>query len=191
MIKLFFHIWSEVNCEDIVQEIYSFMPPELRECVIESRERKEIDTINKIWKAAQEEDFYCGYVHTNGAYNRNSCIDDLRKYMCHFNLTNYKNCVEALESVDCCGVDYRTEPQRHFSGNYWWANSKHLRTLPKPDDIISTLTERHKCEFWACYSEDVRTKSFFDSGVNVYERHLYKYPKENYIGKSDEKIDYI
>lgn len=184
-VKIFFHIWSEVNCDEVIQDIYSYIPEELKFVVIECRNTREIHTYDRMYEICKQEDFKCGYLHTNGAYNRNECIDELRRYMCHFNLKLYKNCLSALDTYDCCGVDYRTEPQPHFSGNFWWANSTYLRTLCEPALTRTTLTERHKCEFWCCSSPH-KQLSFFDSGVNVYERHLYKYPKENYLGKIDE-----
>lgn len=179
-VKIIFHIWKDVDCREIIDDIYSFIPEELRLYVIESRESLEMTTYNKIYELCKTEDFKLGYVHTNGAYNRNACIDSLRRYMCYFNFYKYKDCVDSLDFYDCCGVDFRELPQPHFSGNVWWANSKYLRTLIHPEKMYSSLTPRHRCEFWPCSGNNVTYKSFFDSGVDVFNRHNFLIERESY-----------
>lgn len=127
------------------------------------------------------------YIHTKGVTSdsNNQPIKDWRKYMLYFNVDKYKDMVVYLDSHDACGVDFVTSPARHFSGNFWWANSNYIKTLPKIEEISSpfsktVLTLRHNAEFWIGMGEG-KMKSVHDSQINVYERHLTLYPEKNYL----------
>ena len=121
------------------------------------------------------------YIHTKGVSTpENACINDWRDYMLYFTVEKWKDCIETLESYDTCGVDLRTEPSLHYSGNFWWANTNHIALLPEFFEMPLILSERHKGEFWVC-SKGQHHKSLWDCGINCYERHLHRYPKEKYV----------
>jgi hypothetical protein len=120
------------------------------------------------------------YIHTKGAANTNVCIDEWRQYMLHFNLSNVCNIESVLKSSSACGVDLVDEPVPHFSGNFWWATARHINSLKHPRDVDGVFSERHKCEFWICSNSNGKYTSLHNSNINVYQRHLTRYPKERY-----------
>lgn len=148
----------------------------------------EFITLNKLKNIA---DFCKGnekilYIHTKGVTSdsENQPIKDWRKYMIYFNINRYKDMVKYLDSYDACGVDFSVEPVKHFSGNFWWANSNYIKKLPKIESISSpfskkVLTLRHNAEFWIGMGEG-KMKSVHDSKINIYERHLNEYSKDKY-----------
>ena len=126
------------------------------------------------------------YLHTKGVTTPNNpCIVDWRKYMTYFNVNQYEKCFDTLEESDSCGVDLVYEPTLHYSGNFWWANSSYIKKLPTINEIKfpktpPILSIRHNGEFWIGMGNG-KLKSLWNSNINVYERHLHKYPKENYF----------
>lgn len=126
------------------------------------------------------------YIHTKGVTApNNKNIIDWRNYMSFFNIIKYKEAIHFLNTYDTCGVDLVNEPTTHYSGNFWWANTNFLKTLPKIEEISNPdskkiLTLRHNAEFWICMIKS-KNKSLFQSNINVYERHLHKFPEINYI----------
>jgi hypothetical protein len=120
------------------------------------------------------------YIHTKGtSTDDNVCIDDWRNYMLHFNVTKWGDCIEQLKENDTCGVDLRTDPTLHYSGNFWWANTNYIKTLPEFHQMPVILSERHKAEFWICYNRTSH-KCLWDCGISSYQRHLHRYEKEKY-----------
>ena len=100
--------------------------------------------------------------------------------MLYFNLKNISNIKKLLIKNDTCGVDLVNDPTTHYSGNFWWSTAEHINSLPSPKDIEVVISERHKCEFWICSKNGGKYSSLHDSGINVYQRHLNRYPKEKY-----------
>ncbi len=131
------------------------------------------------------------YLHTKGVSTPTvQPITDWRNYMVYFNVNKYKDVINILDEYDTCGVDLVNEPAIHYSGNFWWANSSFIKTLPTIEEISNPnssviLTLRHNAEFWLGMSDGNR-KSMHDSNINVYERHLHVYPASQYI--NDENI---
>jgi hypothetical protein len=125
------------------------------------------------------------YLHTKGVTTpNNQCINDWRKYMLYFNVENFEKALIELKSYDTYGVDFVTEPAKHYSGNFWWANANHIKNLPSIEEISQTnskaiLTVRHNAEFWVCMANG-KHKSGHNSNISVYERHLHRYEKVNY-----------
>lgn len=129
------------------------------------------------------------YIHTKGVTSSNNeCINDWRKYMLYFNVEQHEKAVTQLDFYDTYGVDLVTEPTKHYSGNFWWANSNHIKKLPSIDEISKAdakaiLTVRHNAEFWLMMAEG-NNKSAHNSNINVYERHLHRYEKNKYINEN-------
>jgi hypothetical protein len=129
------------------------------------------------------------YLHTkNVGKEINLCIEDQIEYMLHFLITKWENCFEKLIEFDSCGVDLREEPTLHYSGNFWWATSSYIATLPSPNEFNNlekypnTLNSiRHNQEFWICYDKFKKHCSLWDCGINCYERHIHRYSKELYV----------
>jgi len=139
----------------------------------------EFPTLNHLRSFCATNDCNVLYLHTKGVSTpNNKCIEDWRDYMLYFTAERFADCLEALKDHETCGVDLRDSPVPHYSGNFWWATSKHINTLLPFDQMPTVLTERHKAEFWVCSSG--KHKSLWDCGIKQNERHLHRYTKERY-----------
>jgi hypothetical protein len=61
----------------------------------------------------------------------------------------------------------------HYSGNFWWANSDHLKRLPELTP--NNLNYFNRGEFWVCYPRD--TKSY--NNMNPFVNHYAEYYNKN------------
>ena len=121
------------------------------------------------------------YLHTKGVSTptTNKCVTDWVNYMLYFLVEKHDECLKKLETHSCCGVDYTEEYSRHYSGNFWWANSDYIKTLDYPRNLPLVLSERHKAEFWICSGEG-KHHNMFSSNINILERHLTEFNESNY-----------
>jgi len=126
------------------------------------------------------------YLNTKGTFSGfdNPCVSDWRHYMTYFILEKMIDCIGYIHDLyDAVGVDWKTIPNKHFSGNFWWASSKYIKSLPKidPDNVIieNLPTKRHFSEFWIGYNNP-NVKCLHNSNIDVYSRHLHRYLPENY-----------
>ncbi len=146
----------------------------------------ELPTLNFINLFAQKHpDYNILYLHTKGVGKEiNLCIEDQIQYMLYFNVMKWKECLNALLKYDTCGVDLRTTPVLHYSGNFWWSTAKNINSLPTINDFskypnpLNSL--RHNQEFWICYNKQ-KHFSMWDCKISCYERHLHRYDKKMYM----------
>lgn len=137
-------------------------------------------TYQKIYKDCQSEDMRVCYIHTKGITSALRLhISDVQQYKNYFYwrqylnwgiLENWKACVNSLQDHDVAGVNYHEYPSRHFSGNFWWANSSYIRKLPDPatldwwrnlqrntnDQWLKYASDRFRDEQWLCSLNDVK-----------------------------------
>ena len=132
---------------------------------------------------------YILYIHTKGVgKEKNLCIEDWIDYMLHFLINKHTVALENLSTNSTVGVDLRNEPTLHYSGNFWWAKSSYISTLPDPllfNNLVRypnpLNSERHNQEFWICFIKDEDLHySMWDCGINCYERHIHRYMPYNY-----------
>lgn len=150
----------------------------------------EIPTQHAMWEYAKENpDAKILYLHTKGVGKEiNYCIEDWVNYMTYFLVNHWRTCIEALQMHQTTGVDLRAEPTLHYSGNFWWVNASYLATLPDPFDFRDIKkypnplgSDRHNQEFWICYIKEKPIHiTLWDSGINVYNRHVNRYPPHLY-----------
>jgi hypothetical protein len=90
-----------------------------------------------------------------------------REYLEWGVIENYKNCLDSLEYSDLAGVNFYNTPSPHFSGSFFWATSKYIKTLPDPStkewwynlqkytksDWLRTADDRFRDEMWVCCNE--------------------------------------
>lgn len=149
----------------------------------------ELPTLQLLYEySKQNPDCNVLYLHTkNVGKDINLCIEDQIEYMLYFNIIQWENCMNQLKTANTCGVDLRNEPTLHYSGNFWWAKTNYIITLPSPYEFnnlkrypnpLNSL--RHNQEFWICYDKNASHSSLWDCGINCYQRHLHRYPKELY-----------
>ena len=118
------------------------------------------------------------YLHSKGVSRpltvENRGIADWVQFMTYFLLHRNDICIRVLDKVDVCGVSLQQEPSIHLSGNFWWANSNHVRTLESeigPEYIDP--------EMWICKNH-ATVVTLAQSNVNHYHT---RYSSVQYVNK--------
>lgn len=143
----------------------------------------EFPALNCIKDLAKKENCNIFYIHTKGVsiteqnmkfYHNSSdinhlkeCVNDWRNYMSYFVIENFKTCLDILESYDACGVNLCDNPQKHFSGNFWWSKSDYINKLPEIDSV--NKNHRWNAEFWIG-SANGNLYSFHNNSAGYRER---------------------
>jgi hypothetical protein len=77
------------------------------------------------------------YAHTKGAWSNIDLAKQWRLSMTFDTVTRWEECVTALRTVDAAGphwidsrLDDHKDHKRFFGGNFWWARSQYIATLP-------------------------------------------------------------
>jgi hypothetical protein len=117
------------------------------------------------------------YLHTKGILHKHSkCVNDWKDMMLHFLVDKTTECLELLESYDTVGCNYTAIPTvpKHYSGNFWWANSNYIKLLKKiPDGSV-----RHAAEWWLLStSNSVNSYAIHNSEIDHYKE---EYPPKVY-----------
>lgn len=135
----------------------------------------ESDTLKLLWNTCQKEDINVLYLHSKGVTKPNfNNVKDWANLMEYFLIEKHEQCLEALETHDVCGVNYfNTKP--HYSGNFWWATSKHIKRLK---ELKVEKIDRLYCEYWLFDIDAViKRKEIYNSGIN----HYYEpFPRQRY-----------
>lgn len=129
------------------------------------------------------------YIHTKGTLHpNNSYVKDWKNMMLYFMIEEYKNCLDLLDRYDIVGCNYRTHPVKHYSGNFWWANSNYLSKNPCLIYFPDKYLVRYDCEFWLFKNPnhkycDIHNDNF--EGGN----YRFPYPRSLYTNKSPIELD--
>lgn len=94
----------------------------------------EFPTLGVLQDACQTWDGPVYYLHTKGvSYSPvNQYSRYWRRLMLDWIVTNHERCLADLSKVDTVGVNWSGD---HYSGNFWWARSSHIRRLPHIRDL--------------------------------------------------------
>lgn len=115
------------------------------------------------------------YLHTKGiTHPDNNKIKDWTDMMLYFLVHKHNNCFKLLQKYDAIGCNYQLKPYKHFSGNFWWSKSNHIKYL----DIIPDHFDRFQAEWWICSKNNHNTFEIHNSNVSHYDSH---YPRNKYI----------
>lgn len=129
------------------------------------------------------------YLHTKGVksllerQNHFINIQDWTDFMLYFMVEKYQKCIEKLniDNIDTVGCNYHPHSDNtphHWSGNFWWANTDYLSTLP----IINKLTKNIDCEFWL-FKNNPKYYEMYNSRVNHYYNPFHR---NNYVPFEDK-----
>jgi hypothetical protein len=160
----------------------------------------EFPTLELIWNHCQNDNIKVIYLHTKGVSKpNNQCVIDQTNYLSHFNINKWIDRVNELEECDCTGVNFRGnfddiyehpstwgygKAPLHYSGNFWWSKSSHIRKLPNPFNWLpdnNYFRWRMMAEMWLCQiSSDVKYYNVHSSNVDHY---ISPYPEEKYINE--------
>ena len=131
-------------------------------------------TINKLYEDCVKEDFKVLYIHSKGIRHngKNPGVIDWVKYLTYFNIYKHEQCIELLDKYDAVGVNLNGDPVLHYSGNFWWSKSEHIRKLGKCPYVTYNSPE-----FWVT-SVPANYKGLWNSNINHYK---VRYEEHNYI----------
>jgi len=150
----------------------------------------EFPTIQTLYTYVQiEENFKVLYLHNKGATRTlDPKVRDWIDLMLYFTVYRWRETVNFLEqgySIAC--VNWRIRPFPHCSGNFWWARSDYIRTLPYPHEKVLPifLEARHNAEFWIGFKFRKSNRNDFCALHSTLIDHYYlEYPPEKYISNS-------
>jgi len=149
---------------------------------LKAGENETIKFLHSMSKVLKNAKFW--YIHTKGARwqagtgeAKNS--ESWRKYMQFFIIDNWRDCTQALETHDVCGVEWTKSGWNNtyiFSGNFWWATSSYLSKIDKPLVPYNPYGgERFKAEFFVSLANP-KTKNFISLNPpgdgNLYGRFI-------------------
>jgi hypothetical protein len=154
----------------------------------------EFPTLDLMWSHSQDDDITMLYLHTKGVSRTSNQIKDWVSLLTYFNVNKWSDRLTDLESNDVVGVnlqgnkdDIKEQPSTwgygkspiHYSGNFWWSKSSHIRKLKEPSTWCPSndyIRYRIMCEMWVC-SVEGKFLTAHNSGVNhyttLYPRSLY------------------
>jgi beta-1,4-mannosyl-glycoprotein beta-1,4-N-acetylglucosaminyltransferase len=129
----------------------------------------EKSTINILYEHSKLEDFYVLYIHSKGIKHYKTDLEnnvyDWVEYLSYFNIFMHSKCIELLECNQAVGVNLQVNPQEyplHYSGNFWWSKSSHIKNLhPINDNFYNSP------EFWVTNGKG-NYASLWNSNVHHY-----------------------
>lgn len=148
----------------------------------------EIPTINLIHLFSQfNENTKILYLHSKGITHTNTLqnVKDWANYMMYFLIDNHKICLDLLDYYDTVGCNYHNNPERHYSGNFWWTKSSYIKTLKPIEQDQIMKWGRHTAEWWLLSNNNVKNFVLYNSEVNHYQE---PFPKELYDNKFLSKL---
>lgn len=126
------------------------------------------------------------YIHTKGVTKLLSePVRNWRLLMEHYLIDNWKDCLcRVADGYDCVGVILRSRPVKHFSGNFWWANSGYINKL----EGLTLQSDRMAPEFWLASGKG-RFLSLYNTPIDTYYSSEVVYPEIEYTTEA-LNIDY-
>lgn len=145
------------------------------ETFLKPNKETEADTLKMIQNYCKSNSGKILYIHSKGVTKpNNKNIQDWVNLMEYFLIEKHEKCLEALDNHDVCGVNYLPS-KPHYSGNFWWANSKHINRLR---ELKAEKIDRLYCEYWLFDIQDtIKRKEIYNSGLDHYKN---SYPREKY-----------
>lgn len=139
-------------------------------------------TIMYMHEYAKNHKGYSLYLHCKGCFRLKphqqkpryrKPIQDWINLMEFFVIDKHELCFSKLqEGYSSVGVNYRKDPEPHYSGNFWWASNEYLKTIPR-----LTGENRLDGEFWISRGTMWKMCELHDSKLNHYKK---TYDPKNY-----------
>ncbi|MDD4526844.1 MAG: class I SAM-dependent methyltransferase [Candidatus Margulisbacteria bacterium] len=103
------------------------------------------------------------YIHTKGV-SSGTFINETRIKMLNCVVDNYKDCINKLGKYDMVGAYLSFGKTPHFSGNFWWVNVSHVKSLKPFKEYLKKynfwyqiyLNKRYAAEFWPLSNKNPR-----------------------------------
>lgn len=123
-------------------------------------------TLYKIRNIIQPEDNFL-YMHTKGISKLgHKGVHEWRTLIEYHVLYKYRDCLEALKTHDCAGINWHMDPQKHFSGNMWWSTGAYYLSLPE------TIGPYYCDPEFYIGLKSPNVKNFIESGVDHYHENF-------------------
>ena len=126
-------------------------------------------TLLHMREASKTETCKYWYVHTKGlrhfGTDTEANVVDWIRLMTYWNITNWKLAAEYLCAFHAYGCNFCMQPSPQFSGNFWWAASEHVRTLP--DSIGDRYCDT---ELWLFQSSEIRFANIYEYCADEFHR---------------------
>jgi hypothetical protein len=184
-VRIFYENYNDL--EYLTKKLKEYKKVNITSTKINEFEFGILDTIKKL---SSTDDFYCYYLHSKGvsineknkSFYKNAndlkyllkCVESWRNYMEYFIIENFELCINSLKNDwDACGVNLSEHPSIHYSGNFWWSKSSHLRKLPDINSI--NLKNRWDAEKWIGMAKG-KLKSLYSTSQAGYRQII----SENY-----------
>jgi hypothetical protein len=81
-----------------------------------------------------------GYIHTKGIAHYPTAtphslraINSWRHFLEWGTIDRWRDALARLQAADVVGVNFKSSPWPHFSGNFWWARPGYIQTLVWPE----------------------------------------------------------
>jgi hypothetical protein len=138
----------------------------------------EADTLNFMIKKAEgyEKNTPMLYVHTKGVSHTHPIIkkniNAWTRYLDLYTINKWEECVEGLKENDAAGGFYADDVIKHFQGNFWWANSEYLKTLPRLNNL--NIENFNRGEFWILSQTDKVYALSGNTPVDMYQNYYCK-----------------
>jgi hypothetical protein len=177
-----YNIIKEIRCVILGEYDNSINDPKIN-IILQSTDINlaEKITINNLFNDSvnNDEEFYVLYIHTkgikhfNGKFEKN--VDDWVEYMSYFNIYNFNLCLNELKNYSAVGVNLQisNDYPLHYSGNFWWSKSSHIRKLKLIEDNFYNSSE-----FWVT-SINENYKTLWNSNTHHYNDPYPYYLYEN------------
>lgn len=135
----------------------------------------EFPTLKYMWNHCQTHDGSVLYLHTKGATRPGHPVDQWRQMMLHFCVKKWQHTLHHLYDHDAVGCNIQQQQDKnYFSGNFWWAKSSYIKTLPDPNRYVSN---RIQAELWVGMNPINNFYNMHSSNVNHY---ITPYPVEKF-----------
>ena len=157
-----------------LKEVY----PKIEYAVITNQAfRNEPDTLNFMLKKAKEytENTPMLYLHTKGVSYANPYIkkniDAWVRYLDLYVINKWEENILSLKTNDVSGPFFCDgDDNKHFQGNFWWANSDYIKGLPVISEFNSKKLNRG--EYWICsQAKNIHAMSPI-SPVDLYQKYF-------------------
>lgn len=138
----------------------------------------EADTLNFMIKKAEgyEKNTPMLYVHTKGVSHTHQIlkknINAWTRYLDLYTINKWEECLEGLKDNDAAGGFYADDVIKHFQGNFWWANSEYLKTLPRLHNL--NIENFNRGEFWILSQTDKVYALSGKTPVDMYQNYYCK-----------------
>lgn len=188
---------------------------EMVENLESSKTATENITIRKFWNDCQLDDRQILYIHTKAVtsvvrvlMNGNAQLYRQNYYGRNFLnwgvLTNWRTCVEALETHDIASVNYQKE-YPCFAGSFYWANASYIRSLADPSTIEwwhdrkrnsdnywlkNHASDRFKEEQWILSNRNAKIYDMITLNLPEEDPFLSYFPQSKYINRPKNPTTY-